>query len=130
VPLHGEHLLLYGLDNRKIAVNNEIEDRVQDLIHAVFQLLGRRLQLTAQLAMGARGPMPNGYDVAGSDEDVSLTIADLLTFQVRCAGDHEELTAVNIDLGKLSGVEGVFDRKRVQVEAQFQVVQFSFVRID
>ena len=42
MALHDEHLLLDRLDDRKIAVDDEIEHGVQDVIDAMPELRGRR----------------------------------------------------------------------------------------
>ena len=52
--LHRQHLLLDRLDHRQIAVDDEIEDGVEDIVDAVHQQGGRRLELVAQRAVGAR----------------------------------------------------------------------------
>lgn len=59
--------------------------------------------------------MPDGDDVAPSDENRRLAILEFLAFQMGGLCHHEQLFAVGFHLGHLMGVDGVFDRERVQL---------------
>ena len=129
MALHDEHFLLDRLDDRKIAVDDEIEHRVQDIIHAMPELSGRGLQLPAQLAVGARRAMPHGNQMVGADEHIGLAVADLFALQMGGAGDHEELVAIDVDFGDLARGECILDSQGMKIEAVLQDTKLFRVRL-
>ena len=53
--LHRQHLLLDRLDHRQIAVDDEIEDRVEDIIDAVHEQEGAASSWSRSARVGAGG---------------------------------------------------------------------------
>ena len=76
---------------------------------------GRRLELVAKRAVGARGHVADRDDVAVADEHRGFAIDNLAALEMRRARDDEELIAVYVHLGQLIGLERVLDRERVEV---------------
>ena len=127
--LHRQHLFLDRLDHRQIAVDDEIEDGVKHIVDAVHQQGGRCLQLLAQGFMGAGGDVANTDDVMAADEHRGLAIGDLFAFEMGGAGDDEQLVAIDVELGKLVGLERVLDRQRMEVVLLLQEVQLGVGRV-
>jgi len=84
------------------------------------QKAGSGLQLRAKLGMRPRRAVTHGDQVLAPDKEVGLAIADMVAFQVGGLGDDEQLIAIDVDLWRLAGVQGVLDRQRMQVKRRLQ----------
>ena len=73
--------------------------------------------------------MPHGDEVVGADEHVGLAVTDLFALQMGGAGDHEELVAIDVDLGELARRERVLDRQGMKIEAVLQDAKLFRVRL-
>ncbi|MNE61101.1 hypothetical protein D3C80_1562890 [compost metagenome] len=62
--LHLQHAVLDLVDDRHIAVDDEVQHAVQDEVGPVLQLQRRGLQLGAQLGVGAGRAVADGDDEA------------------------------------------------------------------
>ena len=128
--LHGQHLVLKGVAQRQIAVDDEVEDRVEDIVDAVAEQRRRRFELGPQVGMAAARGAADADDVAVADEDGGLAVADGALLQPGRPGHHEDLVAEDIQLGQLLALGGVFDCKRVETVAVLECLKFLEGRID
>ena len=115
--LHRQHLLLELLDQRQIAVDDIVEDGVEQIIDAVHQQARRTFELFAQRGMRPGRAVADADDVAVADEDRGLAIIDMVLHHLRGAGDDEQLVAIDVDLGQLVGLERILDRQRMEIVA-------------
>ena len=60
--------------------------------------------------------MPDGDDIAGTDEDVGFAAIDLAALQFGGAQHDEQRVVVDLQLGPLMGAMGILDRQIVQAE--------------
>ncbi len=79
--LHLQHFLLEILDQREVAVDDVIEDGVEQIIDAMHQQAWRFLQLVAERRVRPGRAMANADDVAVTDEDGGLAIVDMVFHQ-------------------------------------------------
>lgn len=102
--------------------------------HADFAYRGVHLTALAfrplpDLRIGGRGAVPDGDDVAGTDEDVGFTALDPAALQFGRAQHDEQRVVVNLQLGPLMGAMGVLDRQIVQTEPRLDVAQHFLARL-
>ena len=87
--LDRQHVLLDLLDHRLIAIDDEVEHAVQDVVDAVREQFRRCLQLRPQHGVVADRPVANRDDVAFSDEDRGLAIVDGAVAEARGGRDDK-----------------------------------------
>ena len=97
--LHREHLVLDRLDQRQIPVDDKVEDRMQDIVDAMFEQRRRRLKLRAQRRVTSRRSVAHADDMAVADENRGLAIGNRAVLQLRRARHDEELIVVHVELG-------------------------------
>ena len=111
-PLDG---FFVSLEDRLIAIDDEIEDRMRDIVWPLRQPLGIGLEPAAQIVMRAGRADPHRHYKMGAQEDRGLAVSDMIALlRRRGARDHKQVVAVHFHLGHLVGAERVFDRQRVQ----------------
>ncbi len=111
---HRQHFFLQVFDQGDVAIDDVIEDRVEQVIDAMHQQARRLLQLLAQRGVRTGRPMANADDVAVADEDGGFAIVDVRLLQVRGTRDDEQLVVINVDLGQLVSLDRILYRQRVQ----------------
>jgi hypothetical protein len=109
-------LLLDHLEHRHVVVDDEIEDRVEDVILAVREHLRGCLAAQPHRLVGHRGAVAHRDDVAAADEEMRLAEGDAAVDHLRRAGDDEQAVAVLLDLRPLMGVARILDGEVVQAE--------------
>ena len=122
--LHLQHLFLDRGHDGRVAVDDEIEHRMQHIVHAVLQQQRRGFQLLAQLAVGPRRAVPHRDDMAATGEDMGLAIGDAGAFEMGGSSYDEELLAIDVDLRQLMRPERVLHRERVEVEPGLERAEF------
>src|SRR5262249_11066622 len=70
--------------------------------------------------VGPLGSVPDSDDMAVPKENGGFAIFDRLALQLSGAGNHEQLIAKDLDLGKLVAVHRVLDREPVEVVARLK----------
>ena len=108
--LHLEHFFFNRLDQRKIAVDDKVEQSMQYVINAMHEQRWRCFQLFAKRLVGPQRSVTDANDVGRANEDGGLTVTDAFLLQPGGAGDDEQLLAIDVNLGQLVGVECVLDR--------------------
>ena len=68
--------------------------------------------------------MPHTDDMIMPHEQRRFAIADRLILQMRRARDHEQLVAIQIDLGQLVRLDGVLHRQRMKIICARQGLHF------
>ena len=111
-------VLLQPGHHRRVAVDDAVEDRVQDGLRPTREQLRVVLHAVSDEAEVGRPAMADRQHEAGADEDVDLAELHLLdVVQVRRgAKDDEERVAVALELRTLVGDDRVLDRELVQAE--------------
>ncbi len=71
-----EHVFLDRLDDRQIAVDDEVEDGVEDVVDAVLEQLGRGFELMAKPRKAALGAVAHADDEGLPDKHRGLAIGD------------------------------------------------------
>ena len=127
----GEHLgldlvdvVLHGVGDREVAVDDMVGDGVQHRGGALGEQLGVLLQPVPQRAQRALAAVPDGDDEVPAGEAHHLAGLDDLAGRgelgvldvVDGLEDGEEGVVVPLQLGPLVGVDGVLDGERVQPE--------------
>ena len=105
-------------DDRRVAVDDAVEDGVQDRLGAEAQQLGVALHAAADGGQVGGLAVADGEHEVRADEDVDLAELDLLDL-VEVAGGaqhHEQGVAVALQLGALVGDDRVLDGQLVQAE--------------
>src|SRR5438270_10620979 len=81
--LHLEHLFADVIDQRRIAVDDIIEHRVEQVIGAVHEKHRRLFELLAKCGVSPLRAMPDGDDMALSDKDGGFAIFDDFAVEAR-----------------------------------------------
>ncbi len=117
------HLLVHGAHDRRVVVDDEVEDGVQDVVLAVGQ--HRRAGFAARThgGIGGGGAVAHGHDVAAADEDVRLAESDAAVEKLRGARDDEDAVAVELDLRMVVRLAGVLDGEVVQAELGLDAIE-------
>ena len=89
-----QRLLLDPLDDRQIAIDDEVEDGVQHIIDAMGQSVRHRFQRMTQLDMPACRTMADTDDMAVANEDRGLAIGDRLLLDMGGAGDDDGVAEI------------------------------------
>ena len=109
------HTFFEPLDNRLIAIDDEIEDRVRDVIGPFFQSARIAFQPRAQIGVLTRRADPHGHQEIVAQKQRCLAVFDILAaLDHRGARDDKQLLAVHLQLGDLLRAERILDRQRVQ----------------
>ncbi len=111
-------VLLQPGDDRGVAVDDAVEDRVQHGLWAKAQELGVVLHPASHDGQVRSLAVPDGQHEVRADEDVDLAELDLLDVieVTRGAQDDEQRVAVALQLRTLVGDDRVLDRDLVQPE--------------
>ena len=125
-----------GLDRmqqRKIAVDDGIHERIQNVARAAPQQLGLVLAARAHILKAFLRATAHRQDVVAPDEDVDLADAQLAVDGLDHVQHREQEIAVLLDLRPLMAVPCIFDRQRMQVELglhQLQRARIGFQQRD
>src|SRR5574337_2102062 len=125
-----QHVLLDRVDDRQVAVDDEVEDGVQHVIDAVFQERGRSFEVMAKVRMGARRSVPDADDKSFADEDRGLAVGDLVVDEMSGPRNDKKLVPVHVDLGELMGGERVLDRERMEAVVVLKPPELRFGRLE
>src|SRR5471030_2804860 len=87
-------LALHGLHDRDVFVDDEVEDRIEDVVLAARQAGRAGLVALPHGGIGGRRPVTDRHDVALADEDVGLAEVDLAIDDLRGAGHDEQRIAI------------------------------------
>ena len=123
--LDEEQPVLDRVDHREIAVDDEIEDRIEDIVGAVRKLGGQRFEPRADFGVRPRRPVTDADEEMRTEEKSGLARMDRVGIEVRGAGDDEELVAIGLDLGQLVRLQRILDRKRVKAKPFRDALQLS-----
>ena len=117
-------------DDRRVVVDDAVEDGVDDRERAAAEQIGPRLQLLADAVQVGRLGVADGDDELRAGEDVHLAELDRLGLVDVAGGskDEEQRVAVTLELGPLVRLHGVLDRELVQLELARDVGEFLRVR--
>ncbi len=107
---HRHDLLLDRLDDGQVSVDDVVEDGVKHVVDPLRELGGGGFELRAQRLMRARGAVAYADDMVAADEERRFAVIDVVVAELSGSRDDEQLIAVDIDLGQLIGVDGIFDR--------------------
>src|SRR5439155_3157981 len=106
-------LVLERVDDREVAVDDEVHEGVEDEPGALAEQAGRALAARPDLGVRQGRPVADGEDVARADEDVRLAEGDLAAavspLELAGAEPDEERLAVLLELRPLVGAERVLD---------------------
>ena len=115
--------------HRHVVVDDIVEQRVQHVVDAVRQQLGRGLAALPHRRVGLRRAMADADDVVVADEDAGLAEHHLAVLQCGGAQHHEQRIAVDLELGHLVRAQRVLDRQLVQPELRLQDAQVLLGRL-
>ena len=73
-----QHAVLHLLHHRQVAVDDEVDDGVQDIVRSMPQHLRRLLQQAPQFRVRARRAVTDRDDMIPADEDAGFAIDDLV----------------------------------------------------
>ena len=90
-------LALDGFEHRHVVVDDEIEDRVEDVVLAVREHLRRGLAARAHRRVSRGRAVTDRDHIAPADEEVRLAEGDAAVEHLRRAGYDEERVAVLLD---------------------------------
>ena len=82
-------LVLDRLQHRHVVVDDEVEDRVEDVVLAVRQHAGQHSQRSRTARVGGRGAVAHRDHVALADEEMRLAEGDAVADHLRGARDDE-----------------------------------------
>ena len=117
-------------DHRVVAVDDPVEDGVQDRFGPAAQEVGLALQAVPNGREIGGFAVADRQDEVGADEDVHLAELDRLGLVevARRAQHDEQRVVVSLELRALVGDDRVFDGERVQLELRSERGDFAFVR--
>ena len=107
--LHCEDLVFDHLHDREIAVDDEVQDGVQDEVRPHLGELGASQKFFVSVSLHAIGGMAHRDDVAPADECVDLAVLDCVVLQARQLQHDEDLIVVEVDLRDLRRLHRVLD---------------------
>lgn len=122
--------VLDRVDHREIAVDDEIENRIEDIIGAVRQFRRQGFEPRAHLAVRPRRPVTDTYDEVTTQEEGGFARLDRIAIAIAGAGDDEQLLAIGFDLWKLVGLQRVLDRQRMQAETLGDAFELAGGRLE
>src|SRR6266478_2903789 len=114
--LHGLDFLLDGFEHRRIVIDDEIEDGVEDIVLAAGQRPRAALAALAYRRIGRRRAMTDRNKISFADEQMSLAKCDAVANELSGARHDEQPVAILLDLRSLVGVVRVLDGEIVQLE--------------
>jgi len=119
--------------HRQVIVDDEIEDRIEDVVGAVGQRNGAGFAALAHRSVRDGRAVANRDDVSLAHEEVRLAERDAATHELRGSRHDEETRLILLELGPLMGLAGVLDGEWVQVELSLHLIQHlgaGFVQSD
>ena len=102
---------------------------MKQIVGAVHEQLRSFFELLAKRGMRSGRTVADGDDMARTEEDGGLAIFHVLAFKAGRSRHHEQMVAIDFDLGKLVAPQGVLDGQRMKIVARGQRVQFRLGRI-
>ena len=124
--LHLEDVLLDRLDDREIAIDDEVQNGMEHIVRALAQQVRRDFEMRAKLAVRACRTLPNGDEEILAQENRGGAVGDMIAFKMCRPGDDEQLVTVDVELGNLVAVAGIFHGKRVKAVISGDVGKFCF----
>ena len=115
--LDQKHPVLDRIDDGEIAIDDEIEDGIKNVIGAVSQLAGQGFEPGPDVGVRARRPVADTDEEMGAKEKGGFARMDRIGVEVGGAGDNEQLVAIGFDLRQLVRLQRILDRERVEAEA-------------
>src|SRR6266702_4030093 len=82
-------LLVNALEHGRVVVDDEIEDRIKDVVLAARERTRAALATLAYRRVGGRGAVANRHEIAVADEDMRLAEGDPALDQLRRARNDE-----------------------------------------
>ena len=129
--LHLADHFLELVEQRDVAVDDEVEHRVEHEVGPFGQPLGHRLELLAQFEVRARVAVADGDEEVLAEEQRGLAVGDLVALaERRGARDDEQLAAVGLGLGRVALAQRILDRQRVQAVPRLDRCHFLGGRLD
>ena len=130
----GEHAVLDRLDlgmdrlqHRRVVVDDEVEDGIEDVVLAVRERDRAGFAALAHGRIGRRGAMAHRHYVAAPDEQMGLAERDASVHQLGGPRHDKQRFAVLLEFRILMRLAGILDRERMQVELRLHAPQ-QFVR--
>jgi hypothetical protein len=122
-----KHLVLNHLHDRKIAVNDEIQDGVQNVVgpHP-----GSALKLFSSMDIRGVVAMAYRYDVPLAQECVDSRVLDLIAFQASHLQHHENLVFIDVQFRRLHRAHRVLYSQAMQPEPFLQDREVVIVRVE
>ena len=74
--LHSHHLILERRDKRKISIDDEVQDCMEDIVGALAEQVGRAFKLLTQRKMRSGGALPYRDNVTVTKENGGLPVGD------------------------------------------------------
>jgi hypothetical protein len=131
VVLHLADHLLELVEQWRVAVDDEVEHRVEHEVGPFGEPLGHRLELRAQREVCAFAAVTHGHQEIPAEQQCGLAVGDLVALaHRRGAGDDEQLVAEMLGLGRIALAQRVLDCERVQVVARLDVGHLVGGRVD
>jgi hypothetical protein len=113
---HGLDFFLDGFEHRRVVIDDEIEDGVEDIVFAARQRSRTAFAAFAYRRIGRRRAMADGNKISFADEQMSLAKCDAVANELRGARHDEQRVAILLDLRPLVGVVRILDGEIVQLE--------------
>src|SRR3546814_8202817 len=88
-------------DLREIAVDDEIEHRIENIVGAVREFRRQGFKPRPDVGVRACRPMADADEEMRADEEGGLPRLDRIAVEIGGAGDEEQLIAIGFDLGEL-----------------------------
>ena len=112
------------LDQRELAVDHEIDQRIDEIVDAEGAQPGARgLQPVTHRLEDVELVVMEGDNVVLAEEDADLARVQLAFLVGRVVQHDEALALVEVELAPLMGVEHVLERQRMQIECHAEVAQ-------
>src|SRR3546814_14886994 len=99
--LDEQHLVLDRVDHREIAVDDEVEDRVEHIVGAVAEQRRRGFEPRAHLGMAARRAVADRNEDMAADEQGGIARLAGIAVGLGGARDDEKRVALDVGLGTL-----------------------------
>ena len=109
-------LIVDRVEHRKVVVDDEIENGVDNEVFALREAFRARLAAFAHMRIRARCAMAHAHDIAGADKNMRLAEGDAALNHLRGARDDENAVFIFFELRKLMRLERVLDREMMQRE--------------
>ena len=126
--LHRFDFFLDGFEHRRVVIDDEIEDGVEDVVLAAGQRPWAAFAACAHRRVGCRGAVANRDKVTFTDEQMGFAECDAVAHELRGARHDEQTFTILLDLRSLVRVVRVFDGEIVQLELALHARQERHVR--